>query len=119
MTTTAIGTYTFPSRDRIENFHGLQLVNFLWDKHLMFSAPITLVLPPTLPFSEILGEVLPNLYGAHPQFAEIDWSTVEWELDGVAFIPVPTLTLTALGIDHKSLLRFRTPGLEGLAQASF
>ena len=52
-------------------------------------------------------------------FAAIDWSTVEWELDGAAFTPDRGQTLAAQGIGHKSMLRFRTPGLNGLAGAAF
>ncbi|VTZ28376.1 Phenol hydroxylase P4 protein [Methylocella tundrae] len=119
MTTVAIGPYAFPPRDRVENFHGLQLVHFLWERHLMFASPITAPLSAATPFSAVIGEVLPMLYSKHPDFAAINWNAVEWDCDGVPFTPDLALTLADLGVGHKSLLRFRTPGLEGLAKANF
>jgi phenol hydroxylase P4 protein len=103
----------------VENFHGNQLVHLLWEKHLMFAAPITVPLPPPMPFAALIADLLPALYGKHPDFAAINWSKVEWELDGVSFTPEPDQALAAQGIGHKSMLRFRTPELEGLAGAAF
>jgi phenol hydroxylase P4 protein len=119
MPTVSIGPYDFVPRDRVENFHGNQLVYLLWEKHLMFASPITVPLPPPMPFAAVIAELLPALYGQHPDFGAIDWSTVEWELDGAAFTPDPDQTLAAQGIAHKSMLRFRTHGLNGLAGAAF
>ncbi|MFH4122484.1 phenol hydroxylase, partial [Acinetobacter baumannii] len=43
----------------------------------------------------------------------IDWSKVQYTLDGQAISPESTKTLVELGFGHKSLLRFVTPELNG------
>ena len=80
MPTVSIGPYDFAPRDRVENFHGNQLVHLLWEKHLMFASPITVPLPPPMPFAAVIAELLPALYGQHPDFAAIDWSTAQRSL---------------------------------------
>lgn len=119
MPVTAIGQYDFPANDRVENFHGNLMLHLLWDEHLLFAAPISVPVPPDMPFAALTGQLLPQLYGRHPDFGKIDWSVVEWTLDGQPFAPTPDASLAAQGIGHKSLLRFRTPGLSGLFDAKF
>lgn len=100
-------------RDRLENFHGNMVVYLHWEEHLSFCAPIAFPLPPAMPFGGILEQILPTYYGAHPDFARIDWASVKWMLDGAAFTPDPAKSLADQGIGHKSVLRFWTPGLNG------
>lgn len=119
MSVTTIGEYDFPSSDVVENFHGNFMVHVLWDVHLMFAAPVSLPLPPAMPFAALTSDVLPQIYGKHPDWARIDWAQARWELDGVPFQPDPGASLGDQGIGHKSLLRFATPGLDGLYGAGF
>ncbi|WP_085318267.1 phenol hydroxylase subunit P4 [Derxia lacustris] len=106
-------------KDRVENFHGQQLLFVGWDRHLMFYAPMTLCVAPDLRFGELRRNVLPTLWGKHPDFARIDWATAEWSSSGERIVPDDASTLAELGLCHKSLLRLRTPGLDGLAGAGF
>jgi phenol hydroxylase P4 protein len=66
-----------------------------------------------MPFGALTQAVLPTVLGPHPDFSQIDWATVEWMLDGKAFTPDMTKSLKENGVGHKSLIRFRTPGLNG------
>jgi len=102
-------------KDAVENFHGNQLVYVDWDKHRMFSAAAAFPLPPEMPFGALMQEVIPSIWNGHPDFAELNWATVEWILDDKPFIPNPESSLADNGIGHKSLLRFITPGLDGIA----
>ncbi len=101
--------------DRVENFHGNQIVYFGWDHHLMFCAPFALPLPPDMAFGRLFEEALPGAFGQHPEFSSIKWDEVEWHLNGEPFEPKPDVGLKDQGIDHKSILRFATPGLNGIA----
>lgn len=100
-------------RDRLENFHGNQVVYLHWQKHLSFAAAMAFPLPPGMPFAALTGELIPKFYGMHPDFASIDWSRTEWLLDGKPFVPDPAKSLADNGVGHKSLIQFRTPGLDG------
>ncbi|MEZ5840136.1 MAG: phenol hydroxylase subunit P4 [Hyphomicrobiales bacterium] len=100
--------------DRVENFHGNQVVYFNWEKHLMFCSATAFPLPPDMPFGAVLEQILPTYYGMHPDFSKIDWAKVEWTVDGKAFTPDPAKSLKDHGIRHKSLIRFTTPGLTGI-----
>jgi len=113
MPTAAIADYNFPSSDRVENFHGNQLVYVHWLEHLSFCAATAYPLPPEMPFGALVGEVIPGTYGPHPDFEKIEWDRVEWQLDHEPFTPDMEASLGAQGVGHKSLLTFRTPGLNG------
>lgn len=99
--------------DKFENFHGNQVVYVGWDHHLMFCAPFAYPVSPEMPFQTLLTEVMPEAFGLHPEFQDIDWESVQWKLDEADFIPQPQVGLAAQGIGHKSVLRFHTPGLNG------
>ena len=53
--------YVGVPRDRVENFHGKQLVFVSWDHHLLIAAPIMFCLPPQASF----GELIPQTQGCH------------------------------------------------------
>jgi phenol hydroxylase P4 protein len=108
-----MGDYAFEPKDRLENFHGNQVVYVHWEDHLSFCAPLAFPLPPEMPFGALLSEVLPGIYGKHPDWARVDWGKATWTLDGAPFSPEPEAELRAQGIGHKSVLRFVTPGLKG------
>jgi phenol hydroxylase P4 protein len=101
------------ARDRLENFHGNQLVYVHWEEHLAFCSAVAFPLPPAMPMGALLSEVLPGVYGIHPDWGKIDWTAVRWTLDNKDFSPRLDVSLADNGIGHKSLLRFWTPGLTG------
>jgi len=104
-------------KDRVENFHGNQLVYINWDKHLLFAAPFTLVAPPSMTFGDFLKNVVPGAFNQHPEWEKIDWAGVNWLLDGETFTPQPEKSLIDQGIKHKSFLRLQTPAMTGIAGA--
>lgn len=106
--------YRFEPADLEKNFHGNRLVYVGWDHHLFFCAPICFPLPPEMPFSALVKEVIPGVFGVHPDFAGIDWDSVIWHLNGEPFTPAMDASLDSQGITHKSVLRMETPGLHGL-----
>ncbi|PXW92298.1 phenol 2-monooxygenase P4 subunit [Sphaerotilus hippei] len=106
-------------KDSVDKFHGQQLINIAWDRHLMYATPLCIPVPPGMPFGALVEQVLPGLFGQHPDFARIDWSGVQWLRSDEPFEPRPELSLVDNGLDHKAFLRLRTPGLDGLAGASF
>ncbi|NIB42232.1 phenol hydroxylase [Pseudomaricurvus alkylphenolicus] len=110
----SINDYQGVAKDAQENFHGNQLVYIGWDKHLIFCAPICVPLPPDAPFEVIVKEILPAAYGLHPDFEHIDWSHVEWTVDQISHIPDMHKSLSQNGVGHKSVIRFVTPGLNGI-----
>ena len=106
--------YTGERLDRVENFHGNQVLYIGWDYHLMFCAPVAFATPPDTPFSKLIEELIPGAFSLHPEFTQIDWDKVQWHLNDEAFVPRMDATLAEQGIDHKSVVRFSTPGLDGL-----
>jgi phenol hydroxylase P4 protein len=103
-------------KDRVELFHGNQLLYVGWDQHNMICAPIALPLPPTMPFGALIDQVLPTTaFAAHPDWPKIDWKKVEWLRSNKPFRPDPKKGLADNGLDHKALVRFRTPNLSGIA----
>lgn len=100
-------------KDRIENFHGNQLVYVGWDQHLMFCAAFAYPLPPEMPFRALRDEVMPEAFSLHPEWQKIDWNQTTWLLDGQPFEPRLDASLKEQGVSHKSLLRFQTPALNG------
>lgn len=115
MTVVSIGEYKFEPKDRVENFHGNQLVYLQWEQHLMFCAPFCFPLPPDMPFAAMVSDVMTPTYAAHPEAAEADFTKGEWMLDGKPFQPDFTKSLKDNGVGHKSVLRVKTPGLNGIA----
>ena len=100
--------------DKLENFHGNQLVYIHWEEHLMFCAALAFPFPPEMPFGAIIGEILPTFYGMHTDFEKIDWGKVRWQIDGKDVTVDPEKSLADHGIGHKSMIRFWTPGLTGV-----
>ncbi len=115
MTVAAItDDYSGERLDQVENFHGNQVVYVGWDRHLMFCSPIAFATPPATLFATLLDEMLPGAYAQHPEFKEVNWAEAIWHLNGEAFTPDRNKTLEEQGIDHKSILRITTPGLDGI-----
>lgn len=105
--------YEFTPLDVEANFHGNRVVYLHWEDHLMFCAALAFPFPPDMPFGALLEQVIPEYYGMHPDFGEIDWSKVRWTVDGEELTPDPAKSLADHGVKHKSLIRFWTPGLDG------
>ncbi|MCA7899790.1 phenol hydroxylase subunit P4 [Burkholderia cepacia] len=118
MAVIALKPYDFPVKDAVGKFPA-PLLYVCWEDHLMFPAPFCLPLPPDLPFGALVRDVLPPVYGYHPDFAKIDWDRVEWFRSGEPWTPDPAQSLAGNGLGHKDLISFRTPGLDGLGGASF
>ncbi|CAM5207189.1 Phenol hydroxylase, P4 oxygenase component DmpO OS=Castellaniella defragrans (strain DSM / CCUG 39792 / 65Phen) OX=1437824 GN=BN940_04346 PE=4 SV=1 [Castellaniella denitrificans] len=113
MSVQAISHYEFPAADRRENFPS-PLLYIGWEDHLLFCSPVTLPLPAEMPFGDLIHQVLPGVYGQHPDFSRIDWNTVEWKRSGQEWHPDLALSLQENGLGHKSVIRFRSPGLNGI-----
>ena len=103
-------------KDRVELFHGNQLLYVGWDQHSMICAPIALPLPAAMPFGDLIDKVLPTTaFAAHPDWPKIEWSKVQWLKSSKPFKPDPKKSLADNGLGHKALVRMRTPGLDGIA----
>lgn len=109
----AIGDYPMLQQDDESKFHGNRLIFLCWESHLMYGAPLAVPLPPSLPFGALVRDVLPELYGEHPEFESIDWKRTVWFNSDKRFIPDMGKSLEQHGLSHKSLIKFRTPALEG------
>ncbi len=112
--TAIVADYVGVAKDSADKFHGNIVVYFNWVDHLMFCSSLAFPLPPGMPFGAVLNDLLPQHYGVHPDWAKIDWSTTQWDLDHRSFTPDPAKSLADNGVGHKSLLRFVTPGLTGI-----
>ena len=115
MSVSAIRDYPALIKDNVENFHGNQVVYVGWDGHVVVSSAMAFPLPAGMPFGALVAEVIPAAYGPDPDFGAIEWDKVEWMLDGAPFTPDNDKSLEENGIGHKSLIRFKTPGLNSLA----
>jgi phenol hydroxylase P4 protein len=113
MSVVALKPYAFAPRDSRENFPA-PLLYIGWEDHLSFCAPFCLPLPPDTPFGALAAAVLPGIYGWHPDFAQIDWTKVQWFKSGQPWTPDPARSLADNGLKHKDAIRFRTPGLTGI-----
>lgn len=113
MSVAAIKPYRFPAQDTRDKFPA-PLLYIGWEDHLLFCAPHCLPLPPDMPFGALATKVLPGVYGYHPDFAKIDWAQVEWFKSGKPWQPDPAKSLADNGLRHKDVIRFRTPGLNGI-----
>ena len=114
MTVNAIGKYEFESSDALSRYQGKQLMYVNWEKHRMFSRPFVIAVPPDMPFSRLIEHYIPEAYNFHPDFPKIDWSKAVWQNSEQIFTPDPAKSLKENGIGHKDLIRFTTPGLNGL-----
>lgn len=114
MSVKAISPYTAEPRDKVENFHGMQLLYLHWPNHMMYCSPFAFLVAPDMSFSAFLEEVLRPAIEAHPDSAAMDFSQVQWQLNKTAFAPQADASLISNGIDHKSMLTMTTPGLNGI-----
>ena len=113
MSVASVVPYDLPARDTVDKFPA-PLLYIGWEDHLLFCAPFCLPLPPDMPFGALAAQVLPGVFGYHPDFARIDWDQVQWLKSGKPFTPDPARSLADNGLRHKDVIRFRTPGLNGI-----
>lgn len=114
MALTALKDYPLRVADSVDKFHGNILLFVGWDQHLMFCAPFAWALPPAMRFGDLVDNIFSGSFGAHPDFAQIDWGKVEWLKSGKPWSPDFNRSLAENGLGHKDCLRFRTPGLNGI-----
>ena len=113
MTIASVRPYPFLQKDTQDKFPA-PLLYIGWEDHLLFCSPVCLPLPGETPFGALASAVLPGVYGAHPDFARIDWSQVLWFKSGQPWQPDAAKSLQDNGLGHKDVIRFRTPGLTGI-----
>ena len=114
-----LGEYRFASRDALENYQGRQLLYINWEQHRMFSRPFVLALSPQTRFADIIAQHITPCYSYHPDFQHIDWKAVVWRNGSEIFQPDGDRSLADNGIGHKDLIRFTTPGLNGIAGTGY
>jgi phenol hydroxylase P4 protein len=113
-----LAPYEFKSRDAVENYQGRQLLYVNWERHRMFSRPFVLAMKPDTPFSAVLAE-MEACFSYHPDWQHIDWDKAIWQNGNTPFTPDRAKSLKENGIGHKDLIRFRTPGLDGIAGTGY
>jgi phenol hydroxylase P4 protein len=119
MSVTSLGKYEVGSRDALARYKGKQLVFVNWEKHRMFSRPFVVSLAPETVFSVLVEKYITEAYSFHPDFSKIDWRAVVWQNSKVVFEPDPAKSLKENGIGHKDLIRFTTPGLDGIGGTGY
>lgn len=119
MSVKTLGNYQFPSSDALERYQGKQLLYINWEKHRMFSRPFVLALSPDTLFSELLEKYIPEAYSYHPDYEHIQWGEAIWQNSNQVFTPDPNKSLAENHIGHKDLIRFTTPGLNGIAGSGY
>lgn len=119
MSVNALYDYKFEPKDKVENFHGMQLLYVYWPNHLLFCAPFALLAQPGMTFRALVEEILNPATAAHPDSAKANFLEGEWLLNDEPFTPNPDASLKDQGIDHKSMLTVTTPGLNGMASAGY
>jgi phenol hydroxylase P4 protein len=108
------GEYPEIIQDAIENFHGNQLVIVDWENHRgLGGTPNLFPLPPDMPFKALISDVLSGVFGLHADWEKIDWSAVEWTIDGEVVTPNLDASLKENGVGHKSFIWLKTPSLLG------
>ena len=118
MTVKSIAAYDFEPKDGVDKFPA-PLLYIGWEDHKMFCAPFALPMPPATRFGDFVQGALPGMFGAHPDFKHIDWNKTEWFMSGKPFKPDLDKTMAENGVGHKSVIRFRTPGLNGIQGSGF
>lgn len=114
-----LAPYEFQSRDALEKYNDRQLLYINWERHRMFSRPFVLALSPQTLFAEIIDRHMTECFSYHPDWKQIDWDKVVWQNGSAPLAPDRNKSLAENGIGHKDLIRFRTPGLDGIAGTGY
>ena len=115
MSVNALYDYKFEPRDKVENFHGMQLLYLYWPHHLMYCSPFAFLVQPDMTFGAFIEEVIKPAVAAHPEANKASFLDAQWQLNGEPFTPDASASLKDSGIDHKSMLTVTTPELNGIA----
>ncbi|MDR1967215.1 MAG: phenol hydroxylase subunit P4 [Burkholderiaceae bacterium] len=118
MPVTSTKPYVGVARDLVGNFLGKQIVYVCWDQHLLFAAPMMLVVEPTMLLKDLLDQVWKPLLGADPDVAALKWEQAQWLKSNRPWKPRLEASIADNGIDHKEQLRLRTPELNSLRAAA-
>lgn len=106
--------YEFDAPDAQKNYGDNMLLYVGWDHHTLFCAAHAFVVSPQQSLQDLINQQIQAGFNQHPDFEHIDWSKVKFTLNRQLLTDVDfTKTLADLDFDHKSLLRFVTPGLTG------
>jgi phenol hydroxylase P4 protein len=105
--------YEFEPRDLQHHYGDNILIYVGWDQHTLFCAAHALPVSPKQSFQDLIDQQIQAGFHQHPDFEKIDWTKVEYLLNGQVFKPDLQQSLESQNISHKSLLRFITPGLDG------
>ncbi|RKG37562.1 phenol hydroxylase subunit P4 [Acinetobacter rongchengensis] len=108
-----VENYQFEPLDLQQNYGENMLLFIGWDHHTLFCSAHAFVVSPEQTFQELLDGQIQAGFSQHPDFKHIDWSTVEFRLNRNLLNADYSKSLKDLGFDHKSLLRFVTPHLQG------
>jgi len=117
MPVTSTKPYIGVPRDLVANFCGKQIVYVCWDRHMIFAAPMMLVVEPTMRLRDLFDQVWKPLLQADPDTAAIEWDKAQWLKGNQPWTPNLDASIAANGIAHKEQLRLRTPELNSLASA--
>ena len=79
-----IPDYIGEKLDRVENFHGNQVVYVGWDHHLFFCAPVEFATPPDTLFGKLVDEMISGAYSAHPEYVPAGGGGVMTVLENTA-----------------------------------
>lgn len=102
----------------LQKHYGDQIQIYIgWDQHTLFCAAIAFLVSPQQTFQELIEQQITAVFSKHPDFEDISWQDVHFSVDGKAFKPAFNQSLAEQHIGHKSLLRFRTPALDGYQHA--
>ena len=108
-----VENYQFTPLDLQQNYGENMLLFIGWDHHTLFCSAHAFVVSPQQTFQELLDGQIKAGFEQHPDFENIDWSKVQFSLNRHPLDADFGKTLAQLGFDHKSLLRFVTPDLNG------
>lgn len=96
-------------RDRLEDFNGVQLLFIEWADHPLIACPITVPVPPTTRFGELIeGALAQSVLGQQPDWPTVDWSRAIWRMNDAPFVPDMRQTLAEQGVTHKAFLTLTT-----------
>jgi phenol hydroxylase P4 protein len=113
MSVCSLKPYAIEPKDSRDKFPA-PLLFIGWEHHHMFCAPVCIPVPGQTIFRTFTDEILQEIYGAHPEFTSIDWKAVTWLKSGKVFTPRFDFSLAENGLGHKDVIRFKTPGLNGI-----
>ncbi|MFW1802341.1 phenol hydroxylase subunit P4 [Acinetobacter nematophilus] len=108
-----VENYQFEPLDLQQNYGDNMLLFIGWDHHTLFCSAHAFVVSPKQSLQELIDGQIQAGFEQHPDFVNIDWSKVEFHLNRQRLNVDFSKSLEDLGFDHKSLLRFVTPDLQG------